>query len=342
MSEQAEVLERLAAWSDAGLGVALAAVMHTWGSAPRRPGSLLAVNARGEFAGSVSGGCVEAAVIDAALEVIAGGAPRILDYRVTHARAWQVGLACGGALQVYVERPGRELVRQLLAALAAKQAVVLATEVATGAPRLLRPDDPAPGLDPALARAAREAALRDRSGVVETPGGAVFLRVFNPPVRVVLVGAVQIAQALAPMARLAGYDVLVVDPRRAFATEERFPGTALDLEWPDAALARAGLDRRTAVVTLTHDPKLDDPALAAALRSEAFYVGCLGSARTQAGRLERLAAMGFGPDDLARLRGPVGLPIGAIAPGEIAVSILAQLVAALRRPESPSVSAPAP
>ncbi|GEJ58903.1 XdhC family protein [Anaeromyxobacter diazotrophicus] len=337
MSEQAEVLERLAAWADAGLGVALAAVMRTWGSAPRRPGSLLGVNARGEFVGSVSGGCVEAAVIEAALEVIAGGGPpRVLDYRVTDERAWQVGLACGGALQVYVERPGRELVRELLAALAAKEPVVLATEVATGAPRLVRPHAPDPGLDPALAQAAREASLRDRTGVVETPGGALFLRAFNPPVRVVLVGAVQIAQALAPMARLAGYDVLVIDPRRAFATEERFPGTALAVEWPDAALARAGLDRHTAVVTLTHDPKLDDPALAAALRSEAFYVGCLGSARTQAGRLERLAAMGFGPGDLARLRGPVGLPIGAVSPGEIAVSILAQLVAALRRPEPPA------
>ncbi|HEX7489114.1 MAG TPA: XdhC family protein, partial [Anaeromyxobacteraceae bacterium] len=130
----------------------------------------------------------------------------------------------------------------------------------------------------------------------------------------------------------AGYDVLVVDPRRAFATAERFPGIQLVSEWPDVALGRAGLDRRSAVVTLTHDPKLDDPALVAALRSEAFYVGCLGSQRTQAGRRERLAAMGFTQRDLARMHGPVGLPIGAISPGEIAVSILSQLVGALRGP----------
>jgi xanthine dehydrogenase accessory factor len=332
VSEQAEVLGRLAAWSDAGTGVALAAVMETWGSAPRRPGSLLAVNARSQFAGSVSGGCVEAAVIDAALEVIADGRPRVLDYRITNERAWEVGLACGGALRVYVERPDRELVGRILSALAANEPVVLATDVATGAPRLLRPLQPEPDLEPALAEAARGAVERDRSGVIAMPGGAVFLRVFNPPVRLVIVGAVQIAQALAPMAQLAGYDVLVVDPRRAFATAERFPGIPLVSEWPEAALGRVGLDRRTAVVTLTHDPKLDDPALVAALRSEAFYVGCLGSQRTQAGRRERLAAMGFAQRDLARMHGPVGLPIGAISPGEIAVSILSQLVSALRGP----------
>lgn len=332
MSEQAEVLGRLAAWSDAGTGVALATVMETWGSAPRGPGSLLAVNARSEFAGSVSGGCVEAAVIGAALEVIADGRPRVLDYRITNERAWEVGLACGGALRVYVERPDRELVGRILSALAAKEPVVLATDVATGAPRLLRPLQPEPDLEPALAEAARGAVERDRSGVIAMPGGAVFLRVFNPPVRLVIVGAVQIAQALAPMAQLAGYDVLVVDPRRAFATAERFPGIPLVGEWPDVALDRAGLDRRSAVVTLTHDPKLDDPALVAALRSEAFYVGCLGSQRTQAGRRERLAAMGFAQRDLVRLHGPVGLPIGAVSPGEIAVSILSELVGALRGP----------
>ena len=217
---------------------------------------------------------------------------------------------------------------------------MLATDVATGAPRLVRPREPEPDLDPVLLEAVRGAVERDRSGVIATPGGAVFLRVFNPPVRLLIVGAVQIAQALAPMAQLAGYDVLVVDPRRAFATQERFPGIPLVSEWPDAALGRAGLDRRSAVVTLTHDPKLDDPALVAALRSEAFYVGCLGSQRTQVGRRERLAAMGFTPRDLARMHGPIGLPIGAVSPGEIAVSILSQLVGALRRPpgEEPPVT----
>ncbi|MFL5272395.1 MAG: XdhC family protein [Anaeromyxobacteraceae bacterium] len=336
MNEHEEVLEKLLAWADAGEGVALAAVMETWGSAPRRPGSLLAVSAGGDFAGSVSGGCVEAAVIEAAQGVIAGGAPRVLDYRVTNERAWEVGLACGGSLRVYVERPERALVARLLHAVAAKDAVVLATDVATGSGRLVRPPRPEPDLAPALVEAAREALARDRSALVETPAGAVFLRVFNPPVRLVVVGAVQIAQALVPMARLAGYDVLVVDPRRAFASAERFPGVDVETDWPDVALGRLGLDARTAVVTLTHDPKLDDPALAAALRSEAFYVGCLGSKKTHAARCERLTEAGFTQRDLARLRGPAGLPIGAVSPGEIAVAVLAQLVETLHRPGTAS------
>jgi xanthine dehydrogenase accessory factor len=215
--------------------------------------------------------------------------------------------------------------------LSAKRAAVVATDLGSGESRLLDPFGENPGLDPALARAAREAAERDVSTRVESPAGRIFLRVYNPPVSVVIVGAVHIAQALAPMARLAGFDALVVDPRRAFATEDRFAGIPLLAEWPDEALARVGIGRRTALVTMTHDPKIDDPALAEALRSDAFYVGALGSRKTQAARRERLVAMGFGDADLARIHGPVGLPIGAVSPGEIAVSILSQIVSSLRR-----------
>jgi xanthine dehydrogenase accessory factor len=233
----------------------------------------------------------------------------------------------------------REILSQLLRDLAQKRAVVLATELASGEAALLHPFEPgeaAPAqlLDAvsaaSLVAAARAAAARDRSERVETPQGSVFLRVFNPPVRILVVGAVHVAQALAQMAQLAGYDVLVVDPRRSFATAERFPGTPLAADWPDEAFPKARLDRRTAVVTLTHDPKIDDPALELALRSEAFYVGALGSKKTQAARRERLRAKGFGDADLARIHGPVGLPIGAVSPGEIAISILAQIVASLR------------
>jgi xanthine dehydrogenase accessory factor len=227
----------------------------------------------------------------------------------------------------------REILSQVLSDVAAKRPVVLATDLATGEARLVHPFTPEEGADPALLAAARSAAERDESGKLEAPAGTVFLRVFNPPVRVVIVGAVHIAQALARMVQLAGYDVLVVDPRRAFATEARFDGIPLTREWPDEALARIALDRRAAVVTMTHDPKIDDPALAAALRSEAFYIGALGSKKTQAARRERLRAMGFSEVDLARIHGPVGLPIGARSPGEIAVSILSQLVGALRAPQ---------
>lgn len=223
----------------------------------------------------------------------------------------------------------RELLARLLAAVDAKRAVVVATDLATGEARLVHPDAPEPGLAPDLLAAARDAASRDASGEVETAAGKLFLNVYNPPVRVYVIGAVHLAQPLTRMAALAGFDPVVVDPRRALATAARFEGVPLLVEWPDEALATR-LDRRTAVVTMTHDPKIDDPALAAALRSEAFYVGALGSRKTQAARRERLRAMGFGDADLARVHGPVGLPIGARTPGEIAVSILAQLVEALR------------
>lgn len=224
----------------------------------------------------------------------------------------------------------RETLAGLLADLAAKRPAVLATELATGQSRLVHPFEAEAGEDPAVLAAARAAAERDESTLLERPGGGLFLRVFNPPVRVVIVGAVHIAQAFAPMVKLAGYEPTVIDPRRAFATESRFEGIPLLREWPDEGLARLRPDRRTAIVTMTHDPKIDDPALAAALRSDAFYVGSLGSKKTQAARRERLAQLGFGESDLARIHGPVGLPIGARSPGEIAVSILSELVAALR------------
>jgi len=224
----------------------------------------------------------------------------------------------------------RDVLARLLSDLDAKRPAVLATDLATGEARLLHPDDPDPRADPALLAAAREAAARDESTKVELAAATIFLRVFNPPVRVLVIGAVHIAQSLAPMVQLAGHEAIVIDPRRAFATEARFAGVPLVAEWPDEALARLGLDRRTALVTMTHDPKIDDPALAAALRSDAFYVGSLGSRKTQAARRERLKALGFSERDLARIHGPVGLPIGARSPGEIAVSILSQIVAALR------------
>jgi xanthine dehydrogenase accessory factor len=181
-----------------------------------------------------------------------------------------------------------------------------------------------------VAAAVRQALADDRSGLIETPEGKVFIEVFNPPLRLIVVGAVHIAQPLARMAALTGYAVTVIDPRSAFASSERFPGVELSTEWPDEAMARLTPDRRTAVVTLTHDPKVDDPALIAALKSGAFYIGALGSKKTHAARLNRLAEDGFKDADFARIHGPVGLDIGAVSPAEIAVSILAQITATLR------------
>jgi len=228
-----------------------------------------------------------------------------------------------------------ELLERLHADVEAKKTVVLCTDLATGQARLVHPFAAEPDADPALLAAARAAAGADRSQKWEHPAGTTFLRVFSPPVRLVIVGAVHIAQPLGRMAQLAGYDVLVVDPRRAFATEQRFLGIPLSSEWPDEALRRIGVNHRTAVVTMTHDPKIDDPALAAALRSEAFYVGALGSKKTQEARRERLRRQGFSEADVGRICGPVGLPIGAVSPGEMAISILSELVEKLRKPAGP-------
>ena len=228
-----------------------------------------------------------------------------------------------------------ELLNRILEEKAAKNPVVLATRLEDGAQTLIYPDsvdgDFAP--DEIVIAAAKDAMRDDRSSTIETANGNVFLQVFNPPLRMIIVGAVHIAQPLARMASVAGYDVTVVDPRGSFATEERFPGVELIVEWPDEAMPRLDPDRRTAVVTLTHDPKIDDPAIQSALKSSAFYLGALGSRKTHGARLERLSEAGFTPEESARIHGPVGLSIGATSPAEIAVSILAQVTEELHRKE---------
>lgn len=219
-----------------------------------------------------------------------------------------------------------ELLQDLLKARSEKRPVVRAAHLESGQERLLE----APFGDDALGRAAEDALRTDRSLVPEA-APEWFLRPYNPPLRLVVVGAVHVAQSLIPMAELAGYHSIVVDPREAFAREERFAGVPRWTDWPDEAMEKIGPDARTAVVTLTHDPKLDDPALQAALRSPAFYIGALGSKRTHASRMQRLTKAGFDEASLARIHGPVGLSIGARTPAEIAVSILAQITDVLRR-----------
>ncbi len=231
----------------------------------------------------------------------------------------------------------RRTLDEILAARAEKRPVALITDLDSGLQGVVFPDAYFGDLDPGqdAVAAARDALRHDRSGRLEVEDGTLFAQVFNPPARLILVGAVHISQPLAPMAALAGYAVAVVDPRRACASDQRCPGVTMIDDWPDDALAALAPDRRTAVVTLTHDPKLDDPALQAALRSEAFYIGALGSRRTHAARLERLRQAGFDDGQLERIHGPVGLGIGARSPAEIAVSILAQITQVLHR-QAPS------
>jgi xanthine dehydrogenase accessory factor len=232
----------------------------------------------------------------------------------------------------------RAILDRLVADRAAKRPVVLATDIESGLQSLIYEQDSHGDLtlDPEVLTAARRALRDDRSGIIEAGGRRVFLQVHNPPLRLILVGAVHIAQVLAPMAALAGYAVTIVDPRRSFATDARFPDMTLLTDWPDEAMERMELDGRTAVVALTHDPKLDDPALQVALRSPTFYIGALGSRKTHAARLERLRAAGLGEADLARIHGgPVGLPLGGRSPAEIALSILAQITAVLHGAPGP-------
>lgn len=222
---------------------------------------------------------------------------------------------------------------RLLEDQAAKRAVALATDMESGDQTLVYLDD-ADGPDSSnteVLAAARQAIQDDRSKVYDLSGRRIFVESFNPPLRMLIVGAVHIAQPLSRMASVAGYDVTVIDPRGSFATEERFPGISLNGEWPDDGMRALDPDRRTAVVTLTHDPKLDDPGLEVALKSDAFYIGALGSRKTHAGRVERLTAAGFTDPEISRIHAPVGLNIGSISPAEIAVSILAQITEVLHR-----------
>lgn len=312
--------EQALIWHRAGKGAALATVIQTWGSAPRRVGAQLVISGDGEMQGSVSGGCVEGAVVVEAMEALSDGASRILEYGISDGDAFAVGLACGGTIKVYVEPIGTSMPENLLADLVeartTRNGIAYQVNIASGARQLVRD-----GFSERFAK--------DRSGFEED--GQTFVAIHNPPLRLAIVGAVHIAQALMPMARIAGFDPVVIDPRGAFGSQARFPGETILEDWPDDALTAYELDARTALVLLTHDPKLDDPALHIGLHSSAFYIGALGSKRTHAKRVERLQVEGFTQPQIERIHGPIGLNIGAASPQEIAVSILSEMIQVLRR-----------
>ncbi|MGI9391455.1 MAG: XdhC family protein [Boseongicola sp.] len=326
MKSHDQIPETALEWIDAGRAVALATVIRTWGSAPRPVGAQLAISADDSFQGSVSGGCVEGAVIVEAQDAIRSGDCRIMEFGVSDETAFEVGLACGGEIEVMVEPIGHgqgpkvEELRDLVAMRAAREPVVWEVNTKTWSRRLRRRD---PGDSELDAQFRTDKSRRE---------GAVFQAVHNPPLRLIVVGAVHIAQPLVQMAKLAGYDVVLCDPRDSFASAERFPGETFLDGWPDEALARIGVDARTAVVALCHDPKIDQPALEIALESEAFFIGALGSKRTHAKRVVALTEAGHSAESIKRISGPIGLDIGASSPAEIAVSIIAEMTERLRRP----------
>ncbi|GAA0726671.1 XdhC family protein [Sphingomonas japonica] len=301
MTDNETVLAAARAW--AGEPMAIATVVSTWGSAPRPRGSHMIVHGDGRFEGSVSGGCVETDILATAADVIAGAPFQRRQYGVADDAAWEVGLPCGGEIEVMVQKVAAdgfdpELFERIAEARADGQSLTVTTDLESG-----------------------QSSLRPAEG-------AAFVNRYDPPRRLLIVGAVQIAQALAGLARELGIETVVIDPRARFLTEERFPGVTLDDRWPDEAVAAYAPGPATAVVTLSHDIKIDDPALAEALRRPTGYVAALGSRKSHAARRERLSQLGFDAATLDRIDGPAGLDIGAIGPAEIALSVAAAMVQA--------------
>ncbi len=339
-----EVLTDIDRWREQGNAIALATVIQTWGSAPRGVGAKMALTSTGQIAGSVSGGCVEGAVVEAGVQVLKTGQPQLLHFGVADETAWSVGLACGGKIEVFVQSLDPNLYAAVQRAIAADQRTATATIIRgpaelVGRAMIVYDDGSHHGAlgdsldEPALA-AARAALIEEQAQRLTLPDIAsepieIFIDVSPSALTLILVGGVHIAVALASLAKTLNYRTIVIDPRRAFGNEARFPHVdRLIQAWPDKAFQQVSLTRSTAVAMLTHDPKIDDPALKIVLPSPAFYIGALGSRTTQEKRRNRLLKAGIPEAQLARLQGPIGLEIGAKTPEEIALAVMAQIVAA--------------
>ncbi len=320
--DDTQVLATAATWLVEGDRVVLAVVTSAWGSAPRGVGAYMAIREDGLFAGSVSGGCIEAGVVAQAEEMAEDEQVRPLDFGITDEEAWFASLPCGGNISVALFRPRLDLLTRLGELHAAREPAALTLDLHSG--------------EQALATAATaDEAVRQRltRGTSGMAGEHLFVRVHDPDLRLVVIGAVHVSQALCALARVLGFEVVVVDPRRSFATPERFPGVILAARQPEAALDDIRLDARTAVICLAHVPHIDDAALIRGLESPAFYVGALGSRKTHARRVQRLGGLGVSPEALARIHSPIGLDIGSATPAEIALSVLAEVVAERRGPK---------
>ncbi len=351
-----ELVETLAAWRAEGAEIGRAVVVRTFGSAPRQEGAVLLATADGRIAGSVSGGCVEAAACEEIRRAQATGRSRVIRYGITDEQAWDVGLACGGTIDVLIEPRVAEPLESAARAGASAgttqgRAVVTPLPVDSPGPEA-GPHPPGEGEPPAgelvawedgrlegalgdaaweaeLVRMARESLARGRSRTVQLGGRWLFIEAFPPQPRLIVFGAAQIAMPLVSMARALGYETIVVDARPAFATRERFPDVdRLVVGWPDEVAESIGMGPSDAVVVLSHDVKQDEPAIVAALARGCRYVGAIGSRKRQAARRERLVAAGARPEDLDRLRSPIGLDLGGREPAETALAIMAEIVTA--------------
>jgi xanthine dehydrogenase accessory factor len=302
-----EVLGELNEWTEAGEDIALATVVETWGSSPRPLGSKMVVTRSGKMAGSVSNGCIEGAVFEEAQKVLKSREPKIAAFGVADDVAFEVGLACGGHIEVFIE-PLAPVHKRLIAMLETNEPATLRTNLVTGDSELVE------GTPPGV-----ELARRD---------GEWFVEPFRRPANLIIIGAIHIAIPLHRLAKLMGYRVTVVDARAKFATKERFPeADELIVAWPDEAIARLSIDRSSYVVILTHDPKFDLPALRAVLTKDAGYIGAIGSRKTNQNRFDALRAEGFTEEQLSRVHGPIGLDLGGRGAEETALGILAEITA---------------
>lgn len=302
----------VADWNQQGHNYALAIVISTWGSSPRQAGSIMAIREDGRIEGSVSGGCVEAAVIETAFELMKEGGTERLDFGVADETAWQVGLSCGGEISVWICPKSSQddaVLSTIIDAIKARQPIYIGCFINQEKMHIAAPHPPNQFSD----------------------DGNIFYLTITPPPQLFIVGAVHISQFLAPMAASTGYQVTVIDPRAIFAHPERFPEIELVHAWPQDIFPKLKIDSQTAIVTLTHDPKIDDAALHHVLPATPFYIACLGSRKTHDARCKRLLAAGFSPSQIAQISGPAGFDIGAETPSEIAVSVLSEMIAAFRK-----------
>jgi xanthine dehydrogenase accessory factor len=318
-------------WLKGGEPVAMASVIEAWGSAPVPIGGQMVIASGERFQGSVSGGCIEADVIAEATDVLASGKPQVLSFGIADETAWRAGLACGGKLRILVTRltpdEGLPLFAKLSTARGTRQAAVIETRLNDGHLRLVTATA---GESPAIAEALASGASKLHEDAQSGALGGTFLQAIAPAPRLFVVGATHVAQVLAKLAQTIGYQITIIDPRSAFTADGRFDASIVETAWPETALKTFTPDPFTAVVTLTHVGHIDDEALAISLRSPCRYIGALGSRKTHAKRVERLVALGFTDADIARIKSPVGLNIGAETPAEIAVAILGEVIAAFR------------
>jgi len=313
MSELDDIFTPLSVWLKDKKKVALATVISTWGSSPRPVGGQMAIDSNGQIIGSVSGGCIEGAVITEGINSINDGKTRVKDYGITNDMAWEVGLACGGELKVLIQPLNieDELVFHIVNNIKKRELTKVKINCLTGSRKI-------------------DNSITNQLSYYDKQKNE-FIHIIDPKPRLFIVGAVHIAQALISIARSADFEIILIDPREHFATQERFPNCKILNEWPDEALSNFTLDQATHLVTLTHDPKIDDPALIHVLKRNIGYIGSLGSKKTHQKRCDRLLHLNFSKNDLSKIHGPIGLDIRAKTPAEIAISIMGEIVSFRRQ-----------